>query len=71
MVVIAQADTNFTEVASLVLAADPAVATALSSATSGLTVFAPTKAAFRELYKTTPKATLLAPANRALLYRIA
>ena len=67
LVEIAQADTNFTELVSLVLAADPAVATALSSATSGLTVFAPTNAAFRELYKTTPKATLLAPANRALL----
>jgi uncharacterized surface protein with fasciclin (FAS1) repeats len=67
LVEIAQADTNFTELVSLVLAADPAVATALSSAASGLTVFAPTNAAFRELYKTTPKATLLAPANRALL----
>jgi uncharacterized surface protein with fasciclin (FAS1) repeats len=67
LVQIAQADTNFTELVSLVLAADPAVATALSAATSGLTVFAPTNAAFRELYKTTPKATLLAPANRALL----
>lgn len=67
LVEIAQADTNFTELVSLVLAADPAVATALSSAASGLTVFAPTNAAFRELYKTAPKATLLAPANRALL----
>ncbi|WP_138485315.1 fasciclin domain-containing protein [Dyadobacter bucti] len=67
LVEIAQADTSFTELVSLVLAADPAVATALTSAGDGLTVFAPTNAAFRELYKTTPKATLLAPANRALL----
>jgi uncharacterized surface protein with fasciclin (FAS1) repeats len=70
LVEIAQADTNFTELVSLVLAADPAVASALSSATSGLTVFAPTNAAFRELYKTTPKATLLAPANQALLTNV-
>lgn len=70
LVEIAQADTNFTELVSLVLAADPAVATALSSATNGLTVFAPTNAAFRDLYKTTPKATLLAPANRALLTNV-
>ncbi|MCE7073765.1 fasciclin domain-containing protein [Dyadobacter sp. CY327] len=67
LVEIAQADTSFTELVSLVLAADPAVATALTSAVNGLTVFAPNNAAFRELYKTTPKATLLAPANRALL----
>ncbi|WP_159466761.1 fasciclin domain-containing protein [Dyadobacter sp. 3J3] len=67
LVAIAQADTNFTELVSLVLAADPAVATALSSAGTGLTVFAPTNAAFRELYKTTSKATLLDPANKALL----
>lgn len=67
LVELAQADTSFTELVSLALAADPAVVTALSSATSGLTVFAPTNAAFRELYKTTPKATLLAPANKALL----
>jgi uncharacterized surface protein with fasciclin (FAS1) repeats len=67
LVQIAQADTSFTELVSLVLAADPAVATALSSAGNGLTVFAPTNAAFRELYKTTPKATLLQASNRALL----
>lgn len=65
LVQIAQGDTNFTELVSLVLAADPAVATALGSATSGLTVFAPTNAAFREVYKTTPKATLVG--NKALL----
>jgi uncharacterized surface protein with fasciclin (FAS1) repeats len=70
LVQIAQADTNFSELVSLVLAADPAVATALSAATSGLTVFAPTNAAFRELYKTTPKATLLAAANRTLLTNV-
>lgn len=68
LVQIAQANNNFSELVSLVLAADPAVLTALSSASAnGLTVFAPTNAAFTELYKTTPKATLLNPANRALL----
>ncbi|OJV20527.1 MAG: fasciclin [Dyadobacter sp. 50-39] len=70
LVQIAQGDTNFTELVSLVLAADPAVAAALSSASSGLTVFAPTNAAFRELYKTTPKATLLAPASKTLLTNV-
>lgn len=67
LVQLAQADTNFSELVSLALVADPAVITALSSASSGLTVFAPTNAAFRELYKTTPKATLLAPASKTLL----
>lgn len=68
LVEIAQGNADFSELVSLVLAADPAVATALSTASAnGLTVFAPTNAAFTELYKTTPKATLLAPANRALL----
>ncbi len=68
LVQVAQGNSNFSELVSLVLAADPAVATALSSASAnGLTVFAPTNAAFTELYKTTPKATVLAPANRALL----
>ncbi|GGD83679.1 hypothetical protein GCM10011514_54670 [Emticicia aquatilis] len=68
LVEIAQGDPNFSELVSLVLAADASVVTALSSASAnGLTVFAPTNAAFTELYKTTPKATLLAPANKALL----
>lgn len=68
LVEIAQADPNFSELVSLVLAADASVLTALSTAsTSGLTVFAPTNAAFTELYKTTPKATLLDPNNKALL----
>lgn len=68
LVEIAQANSSFTELVSLVLAADASVLTALSTAsTNGLTVFAPTNAAFTELYKTTPKATLLAPANKALL----
>lgn len=68
LVEIAQADPNFSELVSLVLAADASVVTALSSASAnGLTVFAPTNAAFTELYKTTPKAALLDPANKALL----
>ena len=71
LVEVAQGNADFTELVSLVLAADPAVATALSAASAtGLTVFAPTNAAFTELYKTTPKATLTAPANRPLLTNV-
>ena len=71
LVEVAQGNTDFTELVSLVLAADPAVATALSTASAnGLTVFAPTNAAFTELYKTTPKATLLDPANKTLLTNV-
>lgn len=68
LVEIAQGNSDFSELVSLVLAADASVVSALASASaSGLTVFAPTNAAFNELYKTTPKATLLNPANKALL----
>lgn len=68
LVQIASTTADFTELTSLVLAADPSVAKALTDASAtGLTVFAPTNAAFNELYKTTPKATLLAPANKKLL----
>ncbi len=68
LVEIAAGDANFSELVSLVLAADAGVAAALTNASAnGLTVFAPTNAAFTELYKTTPKATLLAPANKKLL----
>lgn len=68
LVEIATTSPDFTELTSLVLAADPAVAKALTDAsTNGLTVFAPTNAAFTELYKTIPKATLLDPANKKLL----
>lgn len=71
LVTIAAENSNFTELVSLVTAADPAVATALSQASAnGLTVFAPTNAAFTELYKTVPKATLLDPANRTLLTNV-
>lgn len=71
LVEVAQGNPDFTELVSLVLAADPAVATALSAASAtGLTVFAPTNAAFTELYKTTPKATLTAPANKTLLTNV-
>ncbi|MGV3603034.1 MAG: fasciclin domain-containing protein [Dyadobacter fermentans] len=68
LVQVAQGDTTFSELVSLVLAADPAVATSLGSAASGLTVFAPTNAAFREVYKTTPKAALIA--NKTLLTNV-
>jgi uncharacterized surface protein with fasciclin (FAS1) repeats len=51
-----------------VLAADASVVSALSTASAnGLTVFAPTNAAFTELYKTLPKATLLLPENKKTL----
>lgn len=68
LVEIAAGNTDFSELVSLVLAADPAVVAALSDASAnGLTVFAPTNAAFTALYNTIPKATLLLPENRALL----
>jgi uncharacterized surface protein with fasciclin (FAS1) repeats len=68
LVTIAAGNKDFSELVSLVLKADPAVAKALTDAsTTGFTVFAPTNAAFTELYKTTPKATLLDPKNVKLL----
>lgn len=68
LVEIAAGNPDFSELVSLVLAADPAVVGALSEASaSGLTVFAPTNAAFTALYNTIPKATLLLPENRGLL----
>jgi len=68
LVQIAATTEDFSELTSLVLAADPAVAAALTAAsTTGLTVFAPTNAAFTEFYKTIPKATLLDPSNKQLL----
>jgi uncharacterized surface protein with fasciclin (FAS1) repeats len=60
---------NFTELVELVTAAGLG-ATLDGASASGFTVFAPTNAAFTELYKTTPKATLLLPANKALLTRV-
>jgi uncharacterized surface protein with fasciclin (FAS1) repeats len=68
LVEIASGNPDFKELVELVLAADPAVAAALSKASAdGLTVFAPTNAAFTELYKTLPKATLLLPATKKTL----
>jgi uncharacterized surface protein with fasciclin (FAS1) repeats len=68
LVEIAAGGSDFSELVSLVLAADPAVIAALSGANeTGLTVFAPTNAAFTELYNTIPKATLLLPENQGLL----
>ena len=68
IVEVAQGNSDFSELVSLVLAADVSVLTALSTASAnGLTVFAPTNAAFTELYKTLPKATLLLPANKKTL----
>jgi uncharacterized surface protein with fasciclin (FAS1) repeats len=60
---------NFTELVELVTAAGLG-ATLDGASASGFTVFAPTNAAFTELYKTVPKATLLLPANKALLTRV-
>jgi uncharacterized surface protein with fasciclin (FAS1) repeats len=60
---------NFTELVELVGAAGLGATLDGASAT-GFTVFAPTNAAFTELYKTVPKATLLLPANKALLTRV-
>ena len=60
---------TFTELVELVTAAGLG-ATLDGASASGFTVFAPTNAAFAELYKTTPKATLLLPANKALLTRV-
>jgi uncharacterized surface protein with fasciclin (FAS1) repeats len=69
LVTIAAGNPNFSELVSLVGGADPAVGAALTNASAnGLTVFAPTNAAFTELYKTTPKATLLA--NKTLLTNV-
>jgi uncharacterized surface protein with fasciclin (FAS1) repeats len=60
---------NFSELVELVGAAGLG-ATLSGASASGFTLFAPVNAAFTELYRTTPKATLLLPANRALLTRV-
>ncbi len=66
---IATGNPDFKELVDLVLGADPAVLKALSDASAaGLTVFAPTNAAFTEVYKTVPKASLLA--DKALLTKV-
>ncbi len=73
LVEIAKADPNFSDLVEFVMAADPSVAAALSDASAnGYTVFAPTNAAFTELYKdsTTTKAKLLDPANKTLLTNV-
>jgi uncharacterized surface protein with fasciclin (FAS1) repeats len=68
LVEIAIGNPAFSELVELVLAADAGVAAALTNASAnGLTVFAPTNAAFTELYKAIPKATLLLPESKALL----
>jgi uncharacterized surface protein with fasciclin (FAS1) repeats len=71
LVEIAAGNADFKELVDLVLAADPAVADALTKASAtGLTVFAPTNAAFNELYKTLPKAELLKAANKGTLTNV-
>jgi len=69
LVTIASKNPDFSELVSLVVGADAGVGAALTNASAnGLTVFAPTNAAFTELYKTYSKATLLA--NKVLLTRV-
>lgn len=71
LVEIAAGNADFSELVSLVLAADPAVVAALSDASAnGLTVFAPTNAAFAELYTAIPKEALLSPENKTLLTNV-
>lgn len=73
LVEIAKGNSNFSELVALVTAADLSVAAALTDASAnGYTVFAPTNAAFTELYKdsTTTKAKLLDPANKTLLTNV-
>ena len=60
---------TFSDLVEFVMAAGLDGTLSGASAT-GFTVFAPTNAAFTELYKTYPKATLLLPANKALLTRV-
>jgi uncharacterized surface protein with fasciclin (FAS1) repeats len=68
LVSIAGGNADFSELVSLVLKADPGVAKALTDASDkGFTVFAPTNAAFTELYKTVPKDTLLKASKKAFL----
>ena len=70
---LAKADPNFSELVAFVMVADPSVAAALTDASAnGFTVFAPTNAAFTELYKdsTMTKAKLLDPANKVLLTNV-
>ncbi len=71
LVTIASGNTDFSELVSLVGAADASVGAALTNASAkGLTVFAPTNAAFQELYKGvgTSKAALIA--NKTLLTKV-
>jgi uncharacterized surface protein with fasciclin (FAS1) repeats len=70
---LAKDNPNYSDLVEFVTVADPSVATALTDAsTDGYTVFAPTNAAFAELYKdsTMTKAKLLDPANKALLTNV-
>ena len=70
LVELVKGDANYSDLVAFVTAADPSVVAALTEASAtGYTVFAPTNAAFTELYKdsTKTKAKLLDPANKALL----
>jgi uncharacterized surface protein with fasciclin (FAS1) repeats len=61
-------NTDFTEFLDLVAAADVKITNGLTVATEkGLTVFIPSNAAFKELYKTIPKADLLKPSFKSKL----
>lgn len=64
-------DSDYSELVALAAQADTSVANALAAAAqNGMTVFAPSNAAFTALYATTPKDSLLAPANKAMLTNI-
>lgn len=64
-------DTDYSELMTLVSAADTSVKNALmTNLQNGYTIFAPANAAFTQLYQTTPKDSLLAPSNKAMLTNI-
>jgi uncharacterized surface protein with fasciclin (FAS1) repeats len=70
---LAKENSNFSDLVMFVMAADPSVKMALTDASAnGYTVFAPTNAAFAELYKdsTMTKAKLLDPANKTMLTNV-
>ncbi len=64
-----KSNSNFSEFVSLLSLTDIDTKK-LFGDVSGTTLFVPTNAAFEELYKTTPKATLTNPANKSLLTNI-
>jgi uncharacterized surface protein with fasciclin (FAS1) repeats len=71
MKVMADSLKDFSEFLSLVALADPKIQNSLSTVTEkGLTVFMPTNAAFKELYKTIPKADFIKASFKSKLTEI-